>query len=248
MTETTLRHEVEVDTRIDEAYQKAQVAFNDLQIAVKRLYDQVPYRDRRHQKHGPPLVRVNGQFRRVGLFELRVLFGTGVLTSEHSYYGHTVVDAFSEYDARRAAFESAKRAWYEAEKEYAGWSRFFLALSSNGHIHSSLNCSTCNHGFDGTQFSWLTSLSGLNEEDAVREQGARLCSVCFPSAPVEWYEGYFAAKTANRCPGSGQRAAWVVNDAGRGHWVHACPVCGEWTSITPSQKYRAHDKKAEVAS
>jgi hypothetical protein len=66
------------------------------------------------------------------------------------------------------------------------WSRFFLVRNANGHIHSSLHCSTC---YPTTEFAWLPELSGLTEVDAVESQGAILCSVCFPSAPVEWTNG-----------------------------------------------------------
>lgn len=72
--------------------------------------------------------------------------------------------------------------WYA----HGCWSRFYLVTNSNGHIHSSVNCSTC---YDTTQYAWLTSLSGLTEEDAVKAEGEVLCSVCFPSAPVSWTNG-----------------------------------------------------------
>lgn len=62
------------------------------------------------------------------------------------------------------------------------WSRFFLVTNSNGHIHSSLRCQTCQHD---TSFAWLPTLSGQTEAEAVEEWGGILCSVCFPSAPVE---------------------------------------------------------------
>jgi hypothetical protein len=66
------------------------------------------------------------------------------------------------------------------------WSRFFLCNAHGGHIHSTLSCSTT---FASTAFSWLPSLSGLTEAEAVEEYGAILCTVCYPSAPVEWTGG-----------------------------------------------------------
>jgi hypothetical protein len=66
------------------------------------------------------------------------------------------------------------------------WSRFYLVCNSNGHIHSSVNCSTC---YEDTRYAWLTNLSGLTEADAVEAEGEVLCSVCFPSAPVAWTSG-----------------------------------------------------------
>ena len=69
-----------------------------------------------------------------------------------------------------------------------GWSRFFLVTSSNGHIHSSMHCHTCNKGKNMTTFALLPSLSGANVEAAVAKVGAGLCSVCFPDAPAEYQE------------------------------------------------------------
>jgi hypothetical protein len=74
----------------------------------------------------------------------------------------------------------------ELEATYTGWSRFFLVTSSPGHIHSSMYCSTCR---PTTTFGWLPELSGKTEAVAVDEHGPTLCSVCFPSAPVDWTTG-----------------------------------------------------------
>lgn len=68
------------------------------------------------------------------------------------------------------------------------WNRYFLVCSSNGHIHSSTSCHTCNKGQNPTQFALVPSLSGTSVEDAVAKLGAGLCSVCFPDAPVEYRE------------------------------------------------------------
>lgn len=74
----------------------------------------------------------------------------------------------------------------ELEATYTGWSRFFLVTSSAGHVHSSMHCSTCR---PTTAYGWLPNLSGKTEAEAVAELGPNLCSVCFPSAPVEHVGG-----------------------------------------------------------
>lgn len=64
-----------------------------------------------------------------------------------------------------------------------GWERYFPCLNSDGHIHRSLRgCSTVNYA---TQMGWETGLSGRPVEAAIAALGPRLCSVCFPEAPVE---------------------------------------------------------------
>lgn len=69
------------------------------------------------------------------------------------------------------------------EARYTGWSRFFVVTSSAGHIHSSMHCSTCR---PTTTYGWLPELSGRTEADCVTEFGPALCSICYPTAPVEW--------------------------------------------------------------
>lgn len=103
--------------------------------------------------------------------------------------------------AKRAELEDERQALMqqrdELENEYTGWSRFFLVTSSPGHVHSSMHCSTCR---PTTRFGWLPELSGSDEASAVDELGPTLCTVCFPSAPVEWTEGkkITAAQAAKR--------------------------------------------------
>lgn len=64
------------------------------------------------------------------------------------------------------------------------WSRFFLVVSSAGHIHSSTHCQTCRVT---TAYGWLPDYSGQTEAEAIQSLGRHadaLCSVCFPTAPV----------------------------------------------------------------
>ena len=103
------------------------------------------------------------------------------------------IKAVAGADAARAVVDAAQAAFQTADEKYEGWARFFLVTNANGHIHSSMFCSTCHLD---TGFAWLPTLSGLTEKDAVAEQGQRLCSVCFPSAPVEWTEGYYQNQKA----------------------------------------------------
>lgn len=92
----------------------------------------------------------------------------------------TTVANLAELRAARAALLVLIE---ELEQSYTGWSRFFLVTSSKGHIHSSMHCSTCR---PTTTYGWLPQLSGRTEADCVEEFGPALCSVCYPTAPVEW--------------------------------------------------------------
>lgn len=130
--------------------------------------------------------------------------------SESGYVGTDWTNynlSLAPYDIENARTALDKRAEYadelddlqaeadELEATYTGWSRFFLVTSSTGHIHSSMACSTCR---PTTTFGWLPGLSGKTEEDAVAEHGPALCSVCFPSAPVEWTAEKITAARAAR--------------------------------------------------
>jgi hypothetical protein len=93
----------------------------------------------------------------------------------------------ADIEAAEAAVAAAEIEQGRRSSQYTGWSRFFLVTSSaNGHIHTDRRCSTCRWN---TQYGWLPELSGSTEADAVEEYGSILCSVCFPSAPVEWTNG-----------------------------------------------------------
>ncbi len=173
-----------------------------------------------------------------------------------------------------AALESAEEALSvavaacrEVEDEYESrpWSRYWLVTSSDGHIHRSTNCCTCNKGRNLTGFALAAYLSGKSDVDAVADLGPALCSICFPEAPVESKEqarisarlaltlaergcdAFLKAreqaaekareKAANLCPGSGE--AGVGTEKGSPFW-HACPSCGEASRKTSSGKIRSH--------
>lgn len=89
-----------------------------------------------------------------------------------------------KFEQRKAVAE--ERRPLEAIYQQHGWSRFFLVTNTNGHIHKTMHCHTC---FEDTNFNWLPRLSGLTESDAVQQEGEILCTVCFPTAPVNWTQG-----------------------------------------------------------
>lgn len=141
------------------------------------------------------------------------------------------------------------------EKAYAGWSRFYLVTSSSGHVHRSTGCCTCHKGRQRTRFALVPYLSGKSEAEAVEDLGPALCSVCFPTAPVEHREqasipanqalalaehGVEAfqkaraaakAKAASKCQGAGQAPVELKRGSyGRGDYGK-CPCCGGVFSV-----------------
>ena len=62
------------------------------------------------------------------------------------------------------------------------WTRAFLVLASNGHVHSSMDCSTC---FETTRYNWLIQYSNDDEKTIVEDAGKDACTICYPSAPAD---------------------------------------------------------------
>lgn len=133
------------------------------------------------------------------------------------------------------------------EQKYTGWSRFYLV--PGGHIHKSMNCHTCNKSFmNPTSFQWMPGLSGKSDEEAVSEQGAYLCTMCYPDAPVKWTNGHDVeaeAKKNAQCPGSG---TWDYDreKARLGYFsgnYATCTHCNERITVTKTNKLRGHPPK-----
>lgn len=187
-----------------------------------------------------------------------------------------IEEGLARPDAARALAAAEERlgeasvARKECEYEYESrpWSRYWLVTSSDGHIHASRHCSTCNKGRSPTGFALAAYLSGKSEAEAVADLGPALCSVCYPSAPVESTEqarisaglalalrehgceafqkarAEAAAKAtkraASQCPGSGQIGE---RDPRPGYPSSiVCPCCGQSSRRTATGKIRPHGR------
>lgn len=62
-----------------------------------------------------------------------------------------------------------------------GWTRAFEVISSDGHIHSSMRCTTT---YPRTQWAWLPEVSGMDEAQIIELAAESACTVCYPTAPV----------------------------------------------------------------
>lgn len=200
----------------------------------------------------------------IGLKPLTPVEAIALIAAGHhktvAYDLHRVAD---RYEAAQSALTDARLAVEEVNQEFASrpWSRFWLVCTSNGHIHRSTHCQTCNRRGRPTGFALVPYLSGQTAADAVADLGPALCSVCFPEAPVESREqatiparlalalkeqgseaflkarqeasAKASAKAADRCPGSGER---VQTDR---YGYAKCQCCG-WQARSASGKVPAH--------
>ena len=126
--------------------------------------------------------------------QAKQLAEAAIAAKDYSAYNKNGCSVSSNYLANCEQYDndmkSAMQIMNDADDQWIArqWNRYFLVCSSNGHIHSSTSCHTCNKGQNATQFALVPSLSGTSVEDAVAKLGAGLCSVCFPEAPVEYRE------------------------------------------------------------
>ena len=144
------------------------------------------------------------------------------------YSGGTTDERIAKINEKLIGLEAtaaaARLAAVELDAElYTGWSRFFRVE----HIHSSQNCSSFR---PTTRIGWLPTVSGLTEAEAVAAHGAILCTICFPSAPVEHTSG----KQDDRCSGSGKT---IYNDLPKRTGFYSgnsatCADCGKTVGIS----------------
>lgn len=154
-------------------------------------------------------------------------------------------------DAARADLAPLAAAEAPLDAEYVArgrWSRFFLVTSSDGgHIHSSMDCGTCNFR---TQYAWYPEFSGMTMTEAIAEWDKRgsseiLCTVCFPDAPVA---RQVAQIPDTQCSGSGTwdydrktaRLRYAYGNAA------TCNQCSQRITVSSTGKMRKHDKTPAV--
>ena len=239
----TIRREVEVDTALAALWEREQKAALDIQSTLESLHRLNGEKRDTWQRNAPwpkSDAETEAEVRQKlvdGTWDFEPEPGRVVL----AYPGTYAKERVEYIDTQRAERAAARAEAEPLEQEFdeKRWSRFFLVTNTNGHIHRTMACSTT---FPTTRWAWLPDLSGLTEEDAVKAQGPRLCSVCFPSAPVEWTVGVEKVDP-NRCPGSGKDA--VPGTVNRRYYSPRgkCSVCGESFAVSRnSDAIRAHKK------
>ncbi len=171
MTKTLHELAVETDTALEQIYHKLGKIADSLESLERSLHENAGDRGEGY-----------GRDKR---FKKSLEECIATIEAEDSYFGKQSLESYRKLEAKRLALVAEQDALEAIWREHR-WSRFFLVLNSNGHIHSSLSCSTC---YWTTRYGWLPRLSGLTEADAVAQEGEILCSICFPSAPVSWTNG-----------------------------------------------------------
>lgn len=220
-----------------------EVRYSDYRGHIRTKYVTVDYRTNPLPTTWQEAVQLTG-------YRAEALFNEGIAPASQWRTLADVADDASEFVEARLAHEDAEIAVSQCMAEYARrpWSRYWLVTSSDGHIHASTECSTCNKGEYPTGFALVPYLSGSSAKDAVADLGSALCSVCFPDAPVqdreqvkisanvaltlaeEGVEAFQRARAkaqadaqkraSERCDGSGQPTTKSQR------WGYQCTVCG----------------------
>jgi hypothetical protein len=114
--------------------------------------------------------------------------------SEDSYDAvYRYVPANEKYEADLVNVDADVRAALLAEQPYhdefdrrGGWTRAYLAVTnSDGHVHNTTGCPSCNNGQHPTQFAWLTDYSGHDETKVIDDAGDAACAYCFPAQIID---------------------------------------------------------------
>lgn len=239
------RFEAQIDAQLADCYERAGAIISRLRTTQESLlrYANSPW----HYKSNRSRVRVYDMSHDEALAAVRAIVAehegaseyTLVSAGYHTYSIRNLRNAVEAWDNDNVALSAIRDEERKLEEQYTGWSRFFLVTNANGHIHSSMHCSTCH---PTTSFAWLPTLSGLTEADAVAEHGPLLCSVCFPSAPVEWTIGKQPEADPAQCPGSG---TYDHNSSGTHYYYRRaeCNHCGHTVSVTSTGKLRKHKRE-----
>jgi hypothetical protein len=188
--ENTFTTPVRTDTRLAELYVEAQLIGQQITMRLADLHLAAGDRRTRH-----------GRTSRWGMTDTEVLNLNADTLS--SWDARTYTRISREYHDLVERTNTIAHEMDDLDAIYAaagGWSRFFIVTNPGGHIHRTAGygeapCSTC---YPTTQYRWLPEISGLTEADAVAKIGPRLCSVCFPSAPVEHRDGELHATREER--------------------------------------------------
>lgn len=238
MTETTIRHEAAVDTKIAAAWEHYDQKAHAARLALDKIAQFVIEKDYVATGRGR---KKWGYVERLSAETVIDRFLAGEFTENWKKpYNALAIksagDIVGHYRIAKAEADEALTAAEAAEAEYGGWQRFFLVTNTNGHIHATRACQTC---YPTTQFAWLPGLSGLTEADAVAEHGPRLCTVCFPTAPVEWTLGI----TKDYCPGQPTGEAYGIFTGSRTTTYRTCDTCGQDVAETASGALRKHKPK-----
>lgn len=161
---TTTATPAQIDTRIAE--------IQELQASARLTIAR--YTSELHRAAGDTHTRVDNDYGWGMDFDQALALAAGTPTA----------NTINECLTALADLDTEMRPLVAEYRRRGGWTRAYLVANADGHVHSTMNCQTCNRGKDSTRFEWLTGFSGATEADIVDAAGWRACTSCFPTAPL----------------------------------------------------------------
>jgi hypothetical protein len=136
-------------------------------------------------------VKIDTELSELHFKRFNLLFDLESAIDTKKFYEKHYPTFIEEIAKQEGKIESARKKIFEVGSQILDlneiydqdpWTRAFLVINSNGHVHKSQDCSTC---FDTTRFQWLVQYSNDDENIIVEDAGQDACTVCYPSAPAE---------------------------------------------------------------
>lgn len=101
-----------------------------------------------------------------------------------AFYGKTDAELAEMIKTAEAELTDVTYLAHPLESEYqdrGGWARYYLV--DGGHLHHDVSGFRCSRQ-PTTSHYWMTEFSGANAQFVIEIAGERVCTVCFPDAPV----------------------------------------------------------------
>lgn len=135
------------------------------------------------------LVAAEDRLTRLGLGIQSLERELAVAEHQAAGYGVTrkvrsVQEITSLLDAARNEMTAVAYQARQLDDEYTrrgGWSRYYLV--EDGHLHYDVSDSRCSR-IPTTRHYWMTEFSGTAPKLVIAKAGERVCTTCFPDAPV----------------------------------------------------------------
>jgi hypothetical protein len=105
-------------------------------------------------------------------------------TVRWAFYGKTEAEISDMITAAQVRQAEVVHLMYPLETEFdrrGGWSRYYLV--EGGHLHYDVSRSRCSR-IPSTTHYWMTEFSGQAPAEVIALAGERVCTTCFPEAPV----------------------------------------------------------------
>jgi hypothetical protein len=197
-------------------------------------------------------VKIDTELSELHFKRFNLLFDLESAIDTKEFYEKHYPTRIEEIAKQQGKIESARKKIFEVGSQILDlneiydrdpWTRAFLVINSNGHVHKSQDCSTC---FDTTRFQWLVQYSNDDEKIIVEDAGQDACTVCYPSAPAEVLNRPSRIVTADKIAKAqakaereAKKAARIAKEKANAPTASGQPLTykeGKWTRVIKTER------------